>query len=65
MTDETTNPIIRAALDRGTHANRIALRIRREGELFGGCRVCGGEHLTTQCPAVADERRRQEAEAQS
>lgn len=56
MTDDT-----RAALIR-THADRIAERVRRAGELFGGCRVCGLDHLTTGCPEVAAERRRQETE---
>ncbi len=43
-------------------SDRIAERIRRRGALFGGCRVCGLDHLTTSCPAVAQERRRQEQE---
>ncbi len=57
MSDET-----RAALIR-THADRIAERVRRAGELFGGCRVCGFDHPTTSCPEVAAERRRQEEQA--
>ncbi len=60
--DDITSPLIRAAFDSRTHANRIAERIRRRGALFGGCRVCGLDHLTTSCPAVAQERRRQEQE---
>ncbi len=62
MTDNITSPFIRAAFDTRTHANRIAERIRRQGALFGGCRVCGAGHLTTGCPEVAAERRRQEQE---
>ncbi len=56
MTDETRAALIRA------HTDRIAERVRRAGELFGGCRVCGQDHLTTGCPAVAAERKRQEQE---
>jgi hypothetical protein len=41
-------------------ADRAAERVRREAELFGGCRVCGFDHLTTGCPEIAAERRRQE-----
>ncbi len=60
MTEEITSPLIRAVYDIRTQSNRIAERVRRSGELFGGCRVCGGDHLTTACPEVAAERRRQE-----